>query len=109
MSAKKVFKEALIVDANKCTAYIDFIEDKLESFYKIINTDCITIVARKIDGIMTKIICDEEGKLKQNQIQSACSIHGDECLVGTLIIFAPFEHVIKNIDKNGCVMYDTKR
>lgn len=40
------------------------IEDKLETYYKLIGCELIDIVKRKIGGKYFEIVCDDEAKLK---------------------------------------------
>ena len=65
--------EVLIVNAKENTIRKADINNSLETFYEIIGTDSISIIARNINGKMTQIICDEEGKLKADQYVSAVS------------------------------------
>ena len=62
------------------------IEDDIDTFYKLINCDSIELPQREINGKYFTIICDEEGRLKDNPIVSACSHKGDPMIVGNLII-----------------------
>lgn len=65
--------EVLIVNAKENTIKKADINNDLETFYEIIGTDSISVIARNINGKMTQIICDEEGKLKADQYVSAVS------------------------------------
>lgn len=85
------------------------IDDDLQTFYDIINTDSIEILSRKINNKMTQIICDEEGKLKENQYISAMSKEHNETLVGNLIIKSTDEEIEHIIDKYGVLVYSTRR
>lgn len=85
------------------------IDDTLETFYDIIKTDSIEIIARKINGKMTQIICDEEGKLKQHQYISGISEEHNETLVGNLIIKSTDHEIANIIDKYGVLVYSTRR
>ena len=85
------------------------IDDNLETFYDIIKTDSIQIITRKINGKMTQIICDEEGKLKQHQYISAISEENNETLVGNLIIKSTDHEIANIIDKYGVLVYSTRR
>ena len=80
-----------------------------ETFYDIIKTDSIEIIARRINGKMTQIICDEEGKLKQHQYISAISEENNENLVGNLIIKSTDHEIANIIDKYGVLVYSTRR
>ena len=70
--------EVLIVNAKENTIKKADINNSLETFYEIIGTDSISIIARNINGKMTQIICDEEGKLKADQYVSAVSTEINE-------------------------------
>lgn len=61
------------------------IEPKLDEYYRLIQTDVIDIVERKIGGKYFDIICDDEGVLKENPKISAISDMGEPMLVGNLI------------------------
>ena len=65
--------EVLIVNAKENTIKKADINNNLETFYEIIGTDSVSIISRNINGKMTQIICDEEGKLKADQYVSAVS------------------------------------
>ena len=97
------------IDAQNMSCKLMEIENNLETFYKLINTDAIQIVARKINGKMTQIICDEEGKLKQHQYISAVSEEHNETLVGNLIIKSTDHEIANIIDKYGVLVYSTRR
>ena len=64
---------------------------------------------RNINGKMTQIICDEEGKLKQHQYISAVSEEHNETLVGNLIIKSTDHEIANIIDKYGVLVYSTRR
>lgn len=85
------------------------IDEDLQTFYDIINTDSIEICTRRINGKLTQIICDEEGKLKKNQYISALSEENNECLVGNLIIKSTDKEIANIIDKYGVLVYSTRR
>ena len=85
------------------------IDDNLETFYNIINTDSIEIISRRINGKMTQIICDEEGKLKQHQYISGMSEENNEILVGNLIIKSTDQEIANIIDKYMVLVYSTRR
>lgn len=65
--------EVLIVNAKENTIKKADINNSLETFYEIIGTDSVSIISRNINGKMTQIICDEEGKLKADKYVSAVS------------------------------------
>lgn len=98
-----------VINAKDMSYEIKEINDDLQTFYDIINTDSIEILARKINGKMTQIICDEEGKLKRNQFISAMSEEYNENLVGNLIIKSTDKEIANIIDKYGVLVYSTRR
>lgn len=75
--------EVLIVNAKENTIKKADINNSLETFYEIIGTDSVSIIARNINGKMTQIICDEEGKLKADQYVSAVSTEINEYIYTT--------------------------
>ena len=85
------------------------IDYNVQTFYDIINTDSISVLGRYINGKMTQIICDEEGKLKQHQYISAISKENNETLVGNLIIKSTDHEIANIIDKYGVLVYSTRR
>ena len=101
--------DCYIIDAKNMLYTKTTIDDNLETFYDIIKTDSIQIIARKINGKMTQIICDEEGKLKKHQYISAISEENNETLVGNLIIKSTDHEIANIIDKYGVLVYSTKR
>lgn len=101
--------DCYIIDAETMVYTKTQIDDNLETFYDIIKTDSIEIIARKINGKMTQIICDEEGKLKQHQYISAISEEHNETLVGNLIIKSTDNEIANIIDKYGVLVYSTRR
>lgn len=101
--------KVLVIDIKKGTIAAETINDNLDTFYEIINTDCVSIIARKINGKMTQIICDEEGKLKKGQYISAMSDELNETLVGNLIIKSQDKSIIDNFKKYGVLTYSTRR
>ena len=75
--------EVLIVNAKENTIEKADINNSLETFYEIIGTDSVSIIARNINGKMTQIICDEEGKLKADRHVSAVSCDINEYIYTT--------------------------
>ena len=98
-----------IIDAKNMLYTKTTIDDNLETFYDIIKTDSIQIITRKINGKMTQIICDEEGKLKQHQYISDISEENNETLVGNLIIKYTDNEIENIIKKYGILIYSTRR
>ena len=101
--------DCYIINAKDMVYTKTTIDDNLQTFYNIINTDSIEIIGRKINGKMTQIICDEEGKLKQHQYISAISKENNETLVGNLIIKSTDHEIANIIDKYGVLVYSTRR
>ena len=97
------------IDAKTMNCKLMEIENNLETFYKLINTNAITIVARVINGKMTQIICDEEGKLKEHQLISASSSDFKETLVGNLIIKSEDRQIPMIVKKYGVLVYDLRK
>lgn len=62
------------------------IEDKLDTYYKLIGCDLIEIPIRKIGNKFFSIVCDEEGLLKNNSISSCYCQATGEIFVGNLVI-----------------------
>ena len=61
--------------------------EELDDYYKYIKCDTIDIVQRKIGNKVFDIICDDEGRFKNNPRLSMISIYDDymASLVGNLI------------------------
>ena len=97
------------IDAKTMSCKLMEIENNLETFYKLINTDSIEVVARYINGKMTQIICDEEGKLKEHQLISASSSDFRETLVGNLIIKSEDKQIPIIVKKYGVLVYDFRK
>lgn len=85
------------------------VEDNLDTFYKLINTDSIEVIARNINGNITQIICDEEGKLKRNQYISGMSDDNRETLVGNLVIKSTDPLIPLIIERYGVLVYSFRR
>ena len=98
-----------VINAKNTSYELKEIDEDLQTFYNIINTDSIEICTRRINGKLTQIICDEEGKLKKNQYISALSEENNECLVGNLIIKSTDKEIENIIDKYGVLVYSTRR
>lgn len=60
--------------------------ETLEDMQKLVDTDCITIVSRKIGNSFFDIVCDDEGLLKNEPIISAYNRNLEPELVGNLLI-----------------------
>ena len=73
------------------------IDDSLDKFYELIDCSCIDIVLRLINGVRCRIVCDDEGALKNNRIPSGYCFGLHAALFGNLIITG-------DIDCNGNLM-----
>lgn len=62
------------------------VADDLDTYYQMLNCDCIEIVKRRIGKKDFQIICDESGTLKENFIVSAITWDGGAALVGNLFV-----------------------
>ena len=98
--------ECYIINAKDMTYKKTTIDDNVLTFYDIINTDSISVLGRYINGKLTQIICDEEGKLKENLSVSASSSDFRETLVGNLIVKSTDNEIANIIDKYGVLVYD---
>ena len=67
---------------------IEFIEENLQSYYKILKCDTIQIINLKINNTLYSFILDDEGKLKENYINIILTHKGKiiDTLVGNIII-----------------------
>ena len=101
--------DCYIINAKDMVYTKTTIDDNVQTFYDIINTDSVEIIGRKINGKMTQIICDEEGKLKEHQYISGISEENNETLVGNLIIKSTDHEIANIIDKYGVLVYSTRR
>ena len=82
------------------------VPDELDEYYALLNCDYIEVIYRYINGKLTKLIIDEEGKLKQNQIISGMSFDGEESLVGNILIESEDKDIPEIIKKYGMVVYN---
>lgn len=92
-------------------------ENDLESFYKILDCRIIDIAVRDVDGKRFNIVCDDEGRLRENARVSACDEEGNPMLVGNLLFCNndgaslsslskdDISHICKNI--SACVEIDS--
>lgn len=71
------------------------IQDKLETYYSLLECDCIDMVHREIGGKSYLIVCDDEALLKDKAIVSAINSFWTPMLVGNLLVL--------NDGKNGTV------
>ena len=86
--AKKKIKGVLISINDKGTNEVSVVEvqDDLQTYYDILNCDCIDITERSINGNYYDIVCDDEGLLKSDFQVTAMNYAGDTMLVGNLFI-----------------------
>lgn len=75
-----------LLDTEKQEAREVDISADLESYYKILKCNLITVTERKINGVYYDIIADDEGLFKENPIISAITEEGKAALVGNLLI-----------------------
>lgn len=75
-----------LLDAEKQEAREVDISPDLESYYKILHCNLISVTERKINGIYYDIVADEEGLLKEEPTISAITEEGKAALVGNLLI-----------------------
>lgn len=76
--------EVYLVSQQSCKACK--IKNDLDTYYKMIQCNCIDIVERKIGGKVFDIVLDDEGLLKENPIPSMIEKNGRIMLVGNLLI-----------------------
>lgn len=60
--------------------------DELDEFYRLIETDTIDIVHRRVGDAEYAIVCDDDGLLKGEPLVTALDSEYNPALVGTLII-----------------------
>lgn len=77
--------KGMLIDVQNETARVVEVEDKLDSYYELLQCDCIDIVERKVGRRTYSIVIDDEGLFRQPKI-SAISDLGDVMLVGNLLI-----------------------
>lgn len=75
-----------LVDVEHNIAAPVTIEKSLDSYYGILNCDCIDITTRQIGNREYDIICDDEGLFKDDPKISAIDSEGNAMLCGNLFI-----------------------
>lgn len=75
-----------LLDTEKQEARQVDISPDLESYYKILHCNLITVTERKINGIYYDIVADDEALFKENPIISAITEEGKAALVGNILI-----------------------
>ena len=76
----------ILVDVENDVIVPMAIEDDIETYYRILNCDCIDITMRTIGGRAFDIVCDDEGLLKAHPKVSAFNKAGEPMLVGNLFL-----------------------
>lgn len=74
----------VLVDVKAGTIKKATIAANLDSYYKVLDCDCIDIVGRSLGPYAFDVICDDEGLLKSGARVSAISPEGNPMLVGNL-------------------------
>ena len=97
------------IDAKTMECKLMKIKDELKTYYDLIGTDSIEVVARYINGEVTEIICDEEGKLKEHQYISGISNDFRETLAGNLIIKSTDPAIPMLVAHYGTLPYSFRR
>ncbi len=82
----------LLDTVNQTAEAVDVAND-IHEWYKFLHCDIVEMPERKIGGKYYTIICDEEGRLKEN-IVSAIDDKCNAMLVGSILIF--------NTDEENC-------
>lgn len=75
-----------LLDTEKQEAREVDISADLETYYKILNCNLVTVTERKINGVYYDVIADDEGLFKEKPIISAITEEGKVALVGNLLI-----------------------
>lgn len=75
-----------LLDTEKQEAREVDISADLETYYKILNCNLVTVTERKINGVYYDVIADDEGLFKEKPIISAITEEGKAALVGNLLI-----------------------
>lgn len=75
-----------LLDTEKQEAREVDISTDLETYYKILDCNLVTVTERKINGVYYDIVADDEGLFKENPIISAITEEGKAALVGSLLI-----------------------
>lgn len=87
---------AYLIDVANNDAKVVDIQDSLETYYSLINCECIDIVTRTIGGKEFDIVCDDVGRLVDNPIPSMYSSKGEVMFCGNIVICGV-------ADNNGCL------
>lgn len=76
----------ILIDTSKEKAEVVTVkEDKLETYYELLKCQYIEIVEREIHGVRFNIICDEEGKFKENKLSGVMKDNSD-FFVGNILL-----------------------
>lgn len=58
----------IFVDPTKQIIEKRTIDNDIKSFYELLNCNCVDIAIRRIEGIIVRIVCDDEGRIKSDNI-----------------------------------------
>lgn len=62
------------------------VADTLDTWYKLLDCDCIDIVSTTVGDVDVDIVCDDEALLKGNPIFRATNRHREPALFGKLFV-----------------------
>lgn len=93
---------AVLLDSETATIKKVSIEPTLDNYYKMLHCDLIEMPVRAINGKPFRIICDEEGALKDEPVISAVDSNFNPMLVGSLLFVgddgSPYECSLSDED-----------
>lgn len=75
-------------------------EEKLDSFYSILNCSTIDITFRKIGDRTFNIVCDDNGLLRPSPIISAVSASGKPMFVGNVFICNHYKEHLTSLSED---------
>lgn len=64
------------------------VEDELQTYYDLLDCDLIDIASVKIEGKRFEVVCDDEGKLKDDPQLSFMSAEGRYTICGNIFVCA---------------------
>lgn len=79
---KNALRGVLISDTFKVME----VTDDLDTWYKLLDCDCIDIVSTKVGDVDVDIVCDDEALLKADPICRATNRHREPALFGKLFV-----------------------
>lgn len=82
---EKIMIKAFLVDVNHKSARSVEIEPSLDTYYELLECDCIDIAERSVGGKIFDIIVDDEGLMRDTQVISAIDSRCKPMLVGNLL------------------------